>query len=90
MHHANASPRGKAAAGPDAPFTAIPNGVPGLAACLPLLWSEGVATGRITASDFVRLTAGQPSRLFGLHAKGRIARAPTPTWCCGTRTAAPG
>ena len=66
-------PRGKAAAGMDAPFTAIPNGVPGLAARLPLLWSEGVAAGRITASDFVRLTAGQPARLFGLHAKGRIA-----------------
>ncbi len=68
-----AGPRGKQAAGPGAPFTAIPNGVPGLAARLPLLWSEGVATGRITASDFVRLTAGQPARMFGLHAKGRIA-----------------
>ncbi|MGI4975371.1 MAG: dihydropyrimidinase [Janthinobacterium lividum] len=68
-----AGPRGKRSAGIDAPFTAIPNGVPGLAARLPLLWSEGVAAGRITASDFVRLTAGQPARLFGLHDKGRIA-----------------
>ena len=66
-------PRGKSSAGTDAPFTAIPNGVPGLTARLPILWSEGVAAGRISASDFVRLTAGQPARLFGLSAKGRIA-----------------
>lgn len=66
-------PRGKQAAGADAPFTAIPNGIPGLAARMPLLWSLGVATGRISACDFVRLTAGAPARLFGLANKGRIA-----------------
>ncbi len=66
-------PHGKRVAGDGAPFTAIPNGVPGLAARLPLLWSEGVATGRITPSAFVRLTATQPAWLFGLGAKGRIA-----------------
>ncbi len=66
-------PRGKRSAGADAPFTAIPNGVPGLAARLPVLWSLGVATGRITPSDFVRLTASQPAALFGLRDKGRIA-----------------
>ena len=66
-------PRGKQVAGVDAPFTAIPNGVPGLAARMPLLWSLGVATGRISACDFVRLTAGAPARLFGLTNKGRIA-----------------
>ena len=53
--------------GRDAPFRDIPNGVPGLASRLPLLFSEGVAKGRISASDFVRLTATQPARLFGLH-----------------------
>ena len=66
-------PRGKRQAGPNPPFTEIPNGMPGLAARLPMLWSEGVATGRITPSDFVRLTAGQPARMFGLASKGRIA-----------------
>ena len=65
--------RGKQSAGLDAPFTQIPNGVPGLAARLPLLWSAGVAAGHITPSDFVRLTATQPARLFGLAQKGRIA-----------------
>ena len=66
-------PRGKQVAGADAPFTAIPNGIPGLAARMPLLWSLGVATGRLSACDFVRLTAGAPARLFGLANKGRIA-----------------
>ena len=65
--------RGKRSAGTDAPFTAVPNGVPGLAARLPLIWSLGVATGRLSASDFVRLVATAPARLFGLAQKGRIA-----------------
>ncbi len=64
---------GKWEAGPNAPFTAIPNGVPGLAARLPLLFSEGVATGRIDSSHFVRLVASNPARLFGLYPqKGAI------------------
>ena len=62
--------RGKRSAGADAPFTEIPNGVPGLQARLPLLWSLGVATGRLTPSDFVRLTATQPAALFGLAEQG--------------------
>jgi dihydropyrimidinase len=53
--------------GRDANFRDIPNGVPGLASRMALLFSEGVAAGRISASDFVRLTATQPARLFGLH-----------------------
>ena len=59
--------RGKRVNGTDASFRDIPNGVPGLAARLPILWSEGVARGRISPSDFVRLVATQPARLFGLH-----------------------
>jgi len=61
--------RGKRVNGGEANFRDIPNGVPGLASRLPILWSEGVAAGRITPSDFVRLTATQPARLFGLHPK---------------------
>ena len=58
----------------EGPFPVIPNGVPGLAARLPLLFNEGVSKGRISASDFVRLTAFNPARLFGLHPrKGTIA-----------------
>ena len=65
--------RGKRINGADASFRDIPNGVPGLAARLPIVWSEGVAKGRITPCDFVRLVAHQPARLFGLRGKGMIA-----------------
>lgn len=65
---------GKARAGRNAPFRDIPNGIPGLAARLPIVFSEGVAKGRITASEFVALTATNPARLFGLAPrKGTIA-----------------
>jgi dihydropyrimidinase len=60
------SVRGKLANGPDAPFRDIPNGVPGLAARLPVLFSEGVAKGRITLDEFARITATNPARLMGL------------------------
>jgi dihydropyrimidinase len=65
---------GKLRAGPGANFTAIPNGVPGLAARLPIMFSEGVSKGRIDLPHFVRLTATNPARLFGLSPrKGNIA-----------------
>ena len=60
-------PRGKRASGDAAPFRDIPNGIPGLASRLPIMFSEGVAKGRISASDFVRLVSTQPARIFGLH-----------------------
>jgi dihydropyrimidinase len=64
---------GKAQNGRDVPFRDIPNGIPGLAARLPLVFSEGVAAGRISVNDFVALTATNPARLFGLSGKGTIA-----------------
>jgi dihydropyrimidinase len=65
---------GKWVAGVNAPFTKIPNGVPGLAARLPLLFSEGVNGGHIDLPGFVRLVATNPARLFGLYPrKGTIA-----------------
>ncbi len=69
-----AGPDGKQAFGTDAPFTKVPNGVPGLAARLPLLFSEGVSKGRIDLQTFVALSAGNPARIFGLAPrKGAIA-----------------
>ncbi|MDE2575102.1 MAG: amidohydrolase family protein, partial [Rhodospirillales bacterium] len=66
--------RGKRVNGADANFRDIPNGVPGLAARLPILFSEGVARGRIDLNTFVRLTATNPARLFGLYPrKGSVA-----------------
>jgi dihydropyrimidinase len=65
--------RGKRVAGDDANFRDIPNGVPGLAARLPIIFSEGVAKGRIDLPQFARLIAGNPAKLFGLVGKGAIA-----------------
>ena len=59
--------RGKRANGSDANFRDIPNGVPGLASRMAIVWSEGVGRGRITPSDFVRLTSTRPAEVFGLH-----------------------
>ena len=65
---------GKRIHGNNAPFPDIPNGVPGLAARLPLVFSEGVAKGRIDLNTYVRLIATNPAKLFGLYPrKGTIA-----------------
>jgi len=66
--------QGKRAHGEDAPFTKIPNGMPGLELRLPLLFSEGVGKGRLTANQFVALTASNPARIYGMFPqKGAIA-----------------
>jgi dihydropyrimidinase len=66
--------RGKAVNGRDADFTRIPNGVPGLAARMPIAFSEGVTKGRIDMNEFVALTATTPAKRFGLYGrKGSIA-----------------
>lgn len=68
------SPVGKRLHGDNAPFNDIPNGVPGLGSRLPIVFSEGVTKGRIDPCEFVRLTATNPARLFGLYPrKGTIA-----------------
>ncbi|MES2710967.1 MAG: dihydropyrimidinase [Pseudomonadota bacterium] len=64
---------GKLAFGPDAPFTKVPNGTPGLATRMPILFSEGVSKGRIDLQTFVAITATNPAKLFGLERKGTIA-----------------
>ena len=64
--------RGKAVNGTDAPFRDIPNGIPGLASRLPVLWTVGVGGGHITPQDFVRLTSTRPAQIFGLSQKGSL------------------
>jgi dihydropyrimidinase len=67
-------PHGKLAHGEDAPFTKIPNGMPGLELRMPLLHSEGVRRGRLSLQRFVALTATNPARIYGLYPrKGTIA-----------------
>ena len=66
--------RGKKVSGDHAPFRCVPNGIPGLETRLPLLFSEGVVSGRIDITRFVALTATNPARIYGLYpSKGTIA-----------------
>jgi len=48
-------------------FTACPNGGPGVEERLPVIYSEGVAKGRISLPDMVRLLCAEPSRMYGLY-----------------------
>ncbi|MEM8743572.1 MAG: dihydropyrimidinase [Pseudomonadota bacterium] len=55
-------------------FKQIPNGMPGLELRMPVLFSEGVKTGRIDLPKFVDLTSTGIARLYGLYPqKGEIA-----------------
>jgi dihydropyrimidinase len=53
-------------------FSLIPNGVPGVRHRIELLYSEGVARGRIGLNQWVSLVATGPARVMGLAGKGRI------------------
>lgn len=44
-------------------FRFIPNGIPGVETRLSLLYTGGLATGRITPQKFVELTSTNPSKL---------------------------
>lgn len=47
-------------------FDKCPNGIPGVETRLHVLYSEGVAKGRLSLPRFVELVATNPARLFGL------------------------
>ena len=48
-------------------FTKIPNGLPGVGDRLPVLWSYGVRSGKLTPNQFVALTSTNPAKIFGLY-----------------------
>ena len=48
-------------------FTKIPGGLPGVETRGNLIWSEGVAKGRISAECACRVLAENPAKLFGLY-----------------------
>jgi dihydropyrimidinase len=55
-------------------FTKIPNGLPGVGDRLPILWTYGVGSGRLTPNQFVALTSTNPAKIFGLYPrKGTLA-----------------
>ena len=53
-------------------FDRISNGAPGIETLLGIVYSEGVARGRITLERMVDVLATTPARRFGLRAKGAI------------------
>jgi dihydropyrimidinase len=56
-------------------FSRIPNGLPGVGDRLPVLWTTGVGTGKLTAQQFVALTSTNPAMIFGLYPrKGALLR----------------
>lgn len=62
------APRGRTS------FRWVPNGIPGVGARLPILFSQGVMTGRIDINRFVALTSTNHAKTYGLYPrKGTIA-----------------
>ncbi|MEO5805447.1 dihydropyrimidinase [Devosia sp.] len=65
---------GKAAPKGRQSFRYVPNGIPGIATRMPILFSEGVAKGRIDLNRFVALTSTNHAKRYGLYPqKGTIA-----------------
>ena len=48
-------------------FKYVPNGIPGVETRLPLLYTGGVHSGRITPQKFVELTSTNPAKLVRAH-----------------------
>lgn len=48
-------------------FTKIPNGLPGIEDRLPVLWTTGVRSGKMTANQFVAYNSTNPAKIFGLY-----------------------
>jgi dihydropyrimidinase len=48
-------------------FTRIPNGLPGVGDRLPVMWTHGVGSGRMTPNQFVALHSTNPAKIFGLY-----------------------
>ena len=57
---------------PAPPFPEISNGGPGIETLLSVVYSEGVAKGRIGVERMVEVLSTAPARLFGLPSKGAI------------------
>jgi dihydropyrimidinase len=67
-------PQGKLTPKGKTSFRWVPNGIPGVAARLPILFSEGVVKGRIDLNRFVALTSTNHAKTYGLYPrKGTIA-----------------
>jgi dihydropyrimidinase len=50
-------------------FTKIPNGTGGLEDRMPMLWTHGVGTGRLTPNEFVAATSTNSAKILGMYPK---------------------
>lgn len=50
-------------------FSKTPGGIPGIETLLPLIYTYGVDSGKITMIDLVRMLCENPARLFGLSSR---------------------
>lgn len=50
-------------------FTKIPNGTGGLEDRMPMLWTHGVGTGRLTPNEFVAVTSTNIAKILNLYPK---------------------
>ena len=67
-------PQGKLTPKGRTSFRWVPNGIPGVGARLPILFSEGVMKGRIDINKFVAVTSTNHAKTYGLYPrKGTIA-----------------
>jgi dihydropyrimidinase len=55
-------------------FTGCPGGAPGVEERIPLIFSEGVARGRISLRRFTEVCSTNPAKLFGLYPRKGIIR----------------
>lgn len=53
-------------------YTKVPLGVPGIESLLPIVYSAGVAKGRIPVTKLVSVLSENPAEIFGLENKGKI------------------
>ncbi len=76
-------------------FDLCPNGMPGIEPRFTILYSEGVAKGRISLPRFVEIVSTTPARVFGMPQKGTLLPGvdadivlfdPTVQWTMGQAT----
>jgi dihydropyrimidinase len=56
-------------------FTQIPNGTGGLEDRMPVLWTSGVNTGRLTKEEFVAVTSANIAKILNMYPRKGVVRA---------------